>query len=192
MENNLLNYFLIVYFYKIEHILNQPNNGIENIQFQSEEANTDEYLKKYFQDFLSKHNDISDIHINKLAIKIDNNESFIEIEKLKSFKIINVFLPKELTLAQKEQIKNTKKSVYTNPDLYLEIQNGKNSYFESIELKSTKNDIIPGSSIQQITLFESVIFIKHTKNTVSVTTGFYLNSITEKLHFPEVSQKSDM
>jgi hypothetical protein len=64
---NLLHSFLIVYFYQVENKLNTTNNGLETIKFQSEEANTDEHLKKYFQDFLLKHNDLLDIALKKLS-----------------------------------------------------------------------------------------------------------------------------
>ena len=71
---NLLSSFLIVYFYKIENELNNTKNGLETIKFQSEESNTDEFLKKYFQDFLSKHNNINDINLKRLAVKTDSEE----------------------------------------------------------------------------------------------------------------------
>ncbi len=186
---NLLNSFLIVYFYKIENELNTTKNGLETIKFQSEEANTDEFLKKYFQDFLSKHNDIKDIKLKTLAVKIDSEEHIIDIDKLKSYKISNVLLPEQLNAQQKKEISTSKKSVYTNPDLYLEITDGTNIYFESIELKSTKNNNIPGSSVQQVSPFEWVIFIKRDNEKVLVTTGFYINSITEKLPFPDRSPR---
>jgi hypothetical protein len=121
---NLLNSFLIVYFYKIENLLNTTENGLETIKFQSEEANTDEFLKKFFQTFLTKHNDLSDIYLKKLSLKIDTEEYLIDIEKLKSYKITNVLLPENLNEEQRKRISETKKSVYTNPDLYLEITDG--------------------------------------------------------------------
>lgn len=186
---NLLNSFLMVYFYKIENELNTKANGLESVKFQSEEANTDEHLKKYFKDFLLKNNDISDVQLKRLAVKIDLEEHIIDIEKLKSYKIINVLLPEQLSLEQKKHITESKKSVYTSPDLYLEITDGKNIYFESVELKSTKDNNIPGSSVQQVSPFEWVIFVKRNKEKVSVTTGFYINSITDKLPFPDRSPR---
>lgn len=90
---NLLNSFLIVYFYKIENELNTTKNGLENIKFQSEEANTDEHLKKYFQDFLLKNNDLSDVKLKKLAVKIDAEEHIIEIEKLNHIKSLTYYCP---------------------------------------------------------------------------------------------------
>jgi len=188
-NQNLLNSFLIVYFYKIENELNTTKNGLETIKFQSEEANTDEHLKKYFQDFLLKNNDLSDVKLKKLAVKIDAEEHIIEIEKLKTYKITNVLLPEQLSIEQKKSITESKKSVYTSPDLYLELTDGANFYFESVELKSTKDNNIPGSSVQQVSPFEWVIFVKRDNEKVLVTTGFYINSITEKLPFPDRSPR---
>lgn len=98
-------------------------------------------------------------------------------------------LPEHLTIEQKKEITKAKKSVYTNPDLYLEITDGKNIYFESVELKSTKDNNIPGSSVQQVSPFEWVVFVKRDKEKVIATTGFYINSITEKLPFPDRSPR---
>lgn len=63
------------------------------------------------------------------------------------------------------------------------------SYFETIELKSTKQDSIPGSSIQQILPDEWVIFIKHTAKDVDVVTGKYRHSINSKMQFPDRSPR---
>lgn len=186
---NLLNSFLIVYFYKIENELNTTKNGLETIKFQSEEANTDEFLKKYFQGFLLNHNDLSNINLKKLSVKIDSEVHTIDIENLQSYKIRNVLLPEQLSVEQKRSIAESKKSVYTSPDLYLEITDGTNIYFESVELKSTKDNNIPGSSVQQVSPFEWVIFVKRDNEKVLVTTGFYINNITEKLPFPDRSPR---
>lgn len=98
-------------------------------------------------------------------------------------------MPEHLNAEQKKGITASKKSVYTNPDLYLEITDGINIYFESVELKSTKDNNIPGSSVQQVSPFEWVIFVKRDNEKVLVTTGFYINSITEKLPFPDRSPR---
>lgn len=184
-----LNSFLIVYFYELEKQLNASDNQLQEIKFQSEEANTDEFLKKYFKDFMSKNSHIRSSNLKSLKIKIDTVLYSVNVEDLYDYQIINVFLPSELNDVQKENIAKSKKSVYTNPDLYLEITDGKNTYFESIELKSTKTDKIPGSSVQQVSPFEWVVFVKRTKTKVVVTTGYYLNSITSKLPFPDRSPR---
>lgn len=186
---SLLNSFLTVYFYNIEQLLNENKNGLEIVKFQSEEANTDEHLKRYFQVFLSNHNSISNVKLKKLSIKSDTEKYIIDIDSLKIYEVTKVLLPEELSSEQKVQINKSKKSVYTNPDLYLEITDGNAVYYESVELKSTKDNTIPGSSVQQVSPFEWVIFVKRNKENVVVTTGFYINTITEKLHFPDRSPR---
>jgi hypothetical protein len=189
LKPNLLQLFLLVYFYSIENELNSTNTGLETIKFQSEEANTDEFLKKFFKEFLSKNNSIKKTKLEKLSVKIDSEMYFIDIKDLLNYEVVNVFLPEQLTETQKKKITESKKSVYTNPDLYLEITDGKELFYESVELKSTKDNNIPGSSVQQVSPFEWVIFVKRDSDSVSVTTGFYINSITEKLPFPDRSPR---
>jgi hypothetical protein len=188
-DTNHIQYFLTVYFYLLENHLNNSENHLGKVRFQSEEANTDEHLKKYFQKYLLENDSISKTELKSISIKNDNQSTTIEIDQLTSFKIINVFLPEELSKEQKEEITNSKKSVYTNPDLFLEISDGKKTYFESLELKSTKNNNIPGSSVQQVSPFEWVIFVKRNKESVDISTGYYINSITEKLPFPDRSPR---
>lgn len=189
LKTNLLNAFLTVYFHKIEMLLNSTVSGLEIIKFQSEEANTDEFIKHFFQDFLQKNNNIEDVTLKTLSIKIDEESYIFEIEELKNYHITKVLLPIQLNIEQKKYIAESKKSVYTNPDLYLEITDGMGFYYESIELKSTKDNNIPGSSVQQVSPFEWVIFVKRDSDKVSVTTGYYINSITEKLPFPDRSPR---
>ena len=188
-EQDYINYFLTVYFYEIEQQLNNTENGLKDVKFQSEEANTDEFLKFFFKDFILENNDISNTSIQILKLKFDEKELLVDVSEFNYLKITNVFLPDELSKKQKEEITKKKKSVYTNPDLYLEISNGKYSYFESLELKSTLNNKIPGSSVQQVSPFEWVIFVKRNTDNVNVSTGFYINSITSKLPFPDRSPR---
>lgn len=189
IETNPVQLFLAVYFYLLESELNNSYNELSKVKFQSEEANTDEHLKKYFQKYILDNNDISKTKLKSVLIKNDTKTNTIDISKLITYKIMNVFLPEELSKEQKEDITRSKKSVYTNPDLYLEISNGKNSCFEPLELKSTKNNNIPGSSVQQVLPFEWVIFVKRNKDSVTISTGYYINSITEKLPFPDRSPR---
>ena len=119
-----------------------------------------------------------------------NNVHEINIDSLLNHSISKVLLPNELTASMKHEISATKKSVYTNPDLYVKVDNGNNKIdFVSIKLKTTKTNQIPGSSVQQILPFEWVIFIKHDKETIKVACGFYINSITDRLPFPDRSPR---
>jgi len=179
-----------LYLYWLETQLNNTPNELEKIKFQSQEANTDEELKKYFQHFLLNNSHLdSYLDIDKLIYKNDNKEEVVTIEELRKFKIIDVALPQELSVEQKTTILNSKNSAYTSPDLFLTLSDGINCYSQTIELKSTKENTIPGSSIQQILPYEWVIFLKRSSNKVVVATGFYLHTITEKLPFPDRSPR---
>lgn len=184
-----VNYFLHIYFFLLEEDLNTSSGGLEKVKFQSEEANTDEFVKLFFKEYISRNNKIPKNNINELVVKSKESTSSVPINDLSSLEIINVFIPEELDETKRDSIAKSKTSVYTNPDLYLEISDSVNTHFESIELKSTKNNNIPGSSVQQVTPFEWVIFVKHGDGKAIVTTGHYINSITEKLPFPDRSPR---
>lgn len=186
-----VNDFLYVYFYQLERDLNANCDGLDSLKFQSEEANTDEEVKSFFKRYISNHNKIRIKDINRLIVTQDSDRTEVNVEDLSEFYISNVVLPNELTSDMKSKIAATKKSVYTNPDLYLQVTDsiGRIEYI-SIELKSTKNNAIPGSSVQQVSPSEWVIFVKHTDiGDVEVSCGFYINTITEKLPFPDRSPR---
>jgi hypothetical protein len=181
---NPIDFFLAAYFFQLENLLNQEKKGLAKVKFQSEEANTDEYFKAFVADIITKNNSISTLEIENVII---NNNRF-EIKELQEFKIIEVILPNELSIEQKQQSAKEKDGIYTNPDILIKIENGENIYFQTIELKSTKVNAIPGSSIQQVKPYEWVIFIKRNQK-IEITTGFYINSIIEKLPFPDRSPR---
>jgi len=181
---------LTLYFYQIERLLNGSPNALQEIKFQSEEANTDEYLKEFFKDFLLQNNSINEEYTPKRLIYTkDGIEQKIETKDFFSYEILDVLLPSDLSKELKTGIKDSKKSVYTSPDLYLVISNGTDIYYESVELKSTKDNSIPGSSIQQVSPYEWVIFLKRTEDKVIVATGYYIHTITDKLPFPDRSPR---
>ncbi len=186
-----VNDFLFVYFYQLERELNTDCKGLNSLKFQSEEANTDEEVKAFFKAYISSHNKITISDISRLVIVQDQDRKEISIDNLSGFCISNVLLPNELTHEMKTEISAAKKSIYTNPDLYLQVANSANQIeYISIELKSTKSNNIPGSSIQQVNPSEWVIFVKHTDNgSVEVSCGFYINTITDKLPFPDRSPR---
>ncbi len=185
-----LDYFMYAYFYQIETGLNSDNNALSTIKFQSEEANTDEELKLFFKSYLSKHNKLSlSSLVTSIVIKVDEEEHAIPIAQLNDIYVQRVWLPQELTSDMKSEIAKSKTSVYTNPDLYLEIWSPEGVVYVSIELKSTKNNKIPGSSVQQVSPYEWVIFVKHSEKEINTVCGFYVNSITENMPFPDRSPR---
>ena len=185
-----LDYFMYAYFYQIEIGLNRGDNALSTIKFQSEEANTDEELKLFFKSYLSEHNKLSlGSLVTSVAIKVGDEEHTISIAQLNDIYVQKVWLPQELTSEMKSEIAKSKRSVYTNPDLYLEVMLPEGVVYVSIELKSTKNNKIPGSSVQQVSPYEWVIFVKHSKKEIDAVCGFYVNAITENMPFPDRSPR---
>lgn len=189
--NDKINRFMFAYMYELEVALKTQKDKIANVSFQSDEANTDRPLKLFLKDFIEKNfNSLPSSKINfKFNITINDTIENLNYYDFKDIEIIKVLLPDELSSELKLKIAENKSSVYTNPDLLLEISDGINTTHCSIELKSTKNNSIPGSSIQQITPTEWVIFIKHTNKNIDITTGQYIHSINSKLQFPDRSPR---
>lgn len=180
--------FMCIYMYKLEEDLTNHKDDLIEVSFQSDEANTDrplkEYLKKHIEESFSSIPEDTDI--TSLCFE---GATFTDMLAIKQIRVNRVLLPEDISDELKEAIKASKSSVYTNPDLYLELKLGNELSYESIELKSTKNDSIPGSSIQQIVPEEWVIFIKHTGKNISISTGQYIHAINSKMQFPDRSPR---
>ncbi len=187
----LCNRFLYAYMYELEELMMENIEAIKTISFHSDEANTDRPLKEFVKELIENRFNRLSIDILKKNLIIKNTENKIEksCEVFRNIYIKHVYIQEELTEELKKQIVNRKNSVYTNPDLLLELTDGVNTLYFSVEVKSTKNDSIPGSSIQQINPNEWVIFVKHSENKVEVATGKYINSINNKLRFPDRSPR---
>lgn len=174
--------------YKLEEDLMNHKDELIKVSFQSDEANTDRPLKEYLKQHIEKSFSSipEDTDITSLCFEGD---TFTDLQAIKQIRVNRVLLPEDISDELKETIKASKSSVYTNPDLYLELKLDNELSYESIELKSTKNDSIPGSSIQQIVPEEWVIFIKHTGKNISITTGQYIHAINSKMQFPDRSPR---
>lgn len=179
---------MCIYMYKLEEDLMNHKDELIKVSFQSDEANTDRPLKEYLKQHIEKSFSSipEDTDITSLCFEGD---TFTDLQAIKQIRVNRVLLPEDISDELKETIKASKSSVYTNPDLYLELKLDNELSYESIELKSTKNDSIPGSSIQQIVPEEWVIFIKHTGKNISITTGQYIHAINSKMQFPDRSPR---
>lgn len=174
--------------YELEKYLETQKTEIQKISLWQDEANTDRPLKEYLKNLIE--NSFYEIprqtSINYLVV---GEKSEIRVSTLMDMKISRVLLPEEITPAIKELLITGKTSVYTNPDVCFEIEFQGHTFYESIELKTTKKDSIPGSSVQQVTPDEWVIFVKFSKNDVEVTTGQYINAINSSMQFPDRSPR---
>lgn len=184
-----LSAFLTVYFYEVEELLNKHQERLAAIKYQSEESNTDEFIKQFLKEILLENPSILQTKIKSISFENSTYDKPIPIKQFNEFRITEVILPGNLSKKQRDRITKSKRSVYTHPDLLLKIEGYNETYHESIEIKSTKNNTIPGSSIQQIDPYEWVIFLKRSTKAVFVSTGKYVHSITDKLPFPDRSPR---
>lgn len=183
--------FMYSYMFELELFLKSIKDELKEITFQSDEANTDRPLKEFLKSVIeNRFNKASHSQIKTLTLTDSINNLEIECQTYSTLYISHVYLPDELTNGIKSIVSKEKGSaVYTNPDMCFEITDGTNITYETVELKSTKNDSIPGSSIQQIIPEEWVIFIKHTATDISIATGQYIHAINSKMQFPDRSPR---
>lgn len=184
---NDLQLFMRLYMYELELWLNNHKTDLLNISYQSDEANTDRPLKEFIKKAIELHcNSLT--QLNGISSVVIDNVNYAISVGIRNAVINGVILP-PISNNLKGILKSKKNAVFTEPDICLAINiNGKIEY-ETIELKSTKNDSIPGSSVQQITPEEWVIFVKHTNHNVEVTTGQYFYAINSKIQFPDRSPR---
>ena len=154
MNDNLI-FFMNAFMYELEELLNKNLNYFDDVKFQFDEANTDQQIKIKIKEFILKN--FKEI---ESVTEIRSNDKDVFISK-EDFAISNIKVPSELTEKDRIFIRNSRSAVYTNPDLLFFITDGKDEYRISVEVKSTKSDRIPGSSVQQIDKNDWVIFLKH-------------------------------
>lgn len=188
--------FIYAFMFELEQALQNNINKLKEINFHADEANVDTELKSFLKQFIKKEfNRIPDEKwgSNLSLVYTDgriNQQESISYSTFKNLYISEVYLPNELTNNLKEAVRKEGR-VFVNPDLLLEIKeiDTENITFIPIELKSTKDDKIPGSSVQQVTPNEWVLFVKHTNKSVNITVGQYVNSITQTMQFPDRSPR---
>ncbi|MBQ2774455.1 MAG: hypothetical protein IJF40_01010 [Clostridia bacterium] len=184
---NIIQKYMSIYMFELERFLLTKKDVLKAVAYQSDEANTDRPLKELLKQLIeTEFNQLpNDSAIEFLKI---NNEEY-DILHLKDIIIKRVLLPEDITQEIKAIIAATKNSVYTNPDICFELIINNELFYEPVELKSTKQNSIPGSSVQQINPNEWVIFIKHSNKIVDIATGQYLHAINTKMQFPDRSPR---
>ena len=161
---------------------------LKEVSFQSDEANTDRPIKEFLRTVIE--NEFTRIPSDtQIKDVVFNDVTGVDIDELKKVQVLRVLLPEQITDEIKAIVSATKNAVYTNPDMCLEILMDGQKYYETIELKSTKQDSIPGSSIQQVLPDEWVIFIKRSTAKIEIVTGQYIHAINSKMQFPDRSPR---
>ena len=183
MKDNLI-FFMNAFMYELEELLNNNLNYFDDVKFQFDEANTDQQIKIKIKKFiLENFSNISSV----TEIKCEGKDTFVSKN---DFRISNIKVPAELTDDDKLFIRNSRTAIYTNPDLLFFLTDGNTEYRIPVEVKSTKNDKIPGSSIQQIDINDWVIFLKHNDSHIlEFVTGKYIDSISGTMQFPDRSPR---
>lgn len=180
--------FMHIYMCELEMYLKSHTAELLEISFQSDEANTDRPLKEYLKKTIEQ-------NCNRIEALYDiNTVSFTSCwyeidDSIRNIFVQQVLLPDELTDDIKSILKSRKKGVFTNPDLCLVLIIEGATVYQTVELKSTKSDAIPGSSVQQVSPYEWVIFIRHNAQNIDVTTGQYMNAVNAKMQFPDRSPR---
>lgn len=185
MDDKLIEAYMAAFLYELEHKLNFDNKVFRGIKFQQDEANTDKELKTALKAFIEeKCNTITMIDV----VKLDNDEFHLNLQ---DFGVVQALIPDDYDDEISNLVKEEKKdAVLVKPDLVLKCRFADEYLYQKIELKSTKTDKIPGSSVQQVLPNEWVIFVKHNeKDPVTTITGKYKDSISGTMQFPDRSPR---
>ena len=185
MEKNqmILEAYMSAYLYELETMINKNNKIFEKVKFQQDEANTDkdvkEAIKKFIVDECNRITLINQVSIDNVTYNIDKN----------SFVVEDALIPDDYD-STIHNLMAQENAMYVNPDLVLKCSFFGKTVLQRIELKSTKSDKIPGSSVQQVLPDEWVIFIQHKDGEkIKTITGKYKDSISGKMAFPDRSPR---
>ena len=185
--------FMYLFMIELERALNSKSSELARISFQSDEANTDRALKEYISSFIMKEcNSLSmtsAIRTLNITDVFGRNFNLPITDDIRYAMITKVYLPEQVTQKISNELNRNKKGVITDPDLCFEITIGGEAVYERIELKSTKSNAIPGSSVQQVDPDEWVIFVRHNSSSASVVTGKYIYAINSTMQFPDRSPR---
>lgn len=186
-NQKLFDAYISAYLFELENQINENKDFFKNIKFQFDEANSDKDYKQTLKAFI-----ISKCNRIQKTKKVKFDSCSYDIDK-NSFKISNVYIPGEYKDALKGVVKvddGNARSVI--PDMVLECKIGNKTFYELIELKSTKGSRIPGSSIKQVNPNDWLIFVKHNQSGFKALTGQYKNSISGILQFPDRSPRPEV
>lgn len=138
-----------------ELLLSKYSEELANLQYQNGRANLDLPLQKF----------IKNVIIQNKYYKVDGYDDW---------KVINIYTENEYTDNIKNQVEN-----YNNPDMIFEVHLGGDKKYEKLELKTSKDICIKGSSLSNIDNYEQTIFIYRGKDGIDIATGEYYKAITD-------------
>lgn len=146
---------------QINKVLKDNIDDFTNIKTQEDEMNIDTHLKS-----------------RTLKI-IKNNMAKINQVLPSNISIINV-----KTNAAYFNLKKQQTSVSRLADLVILLNINNQELHYEIEIKKTNNNAIPGSSINQIDPYKTIVFFKFKKE-VEVIVGYYSQAVSGTIRFPD-------
>lgn len=209
---NNLEDFLIIYMYFLEEKLNlQKQDKLRNIKFKSGKQNLDSPLIQRIMEIIEKDNFYSldtliEKPINKIKnLQVGNKTKTISLVDFKGWNV-QILLGDKKNYSNKQDkgkkwdghFKSANADFFVPPDLGFIITDAQgNTYYKRVEIKMTKAEgkgKIPGSSIQQLSENEWLIFFKYSLeskskdasskseigNIIDVTIGYYTDAINWK------------
>ncbi len=148
--------------FELRRVLKSNIDDFKNIKTQEDEMNIDTHLKSRTRKIIKEN--ISGINEKLPAsiqiINIQNNQSYFNLKK------------------------NKESNVSKLADLVLILSINNNEEHHEIELKKTNNNVIPGSSINQINPYKTLVFFQFKKE-VEVEVGYYAQSVSGTIRFPD-------
>lgn len=126
--------FFSIYLFCLEHNSTLIYKISKEVNFHSQEANTDEDLKICLRDFFKAYPHCTCSQDFTLYLLIDKNKYIFDFSQLSRFYIQDVLLGSEMSDEQVDYIKSIKtSSVYTNPDLLI-VLNNRSTYTFGIKI----------------------------------------------------------
>lgn len=185
MDLALKEAYMRAYLFELEEEINSNPNIFRNVNFQLDEANTDKGIKTALKELInSKCNRIRKIQ----HVILDENKFDLDISSFE----VRAKIPEDYSKKDKEKAKEGKESIFVEPDMILICKTSNGSFTEYLELKSTKGDKIPGSSVQQVIPNEWVLFVKRSEKAIESVSGQYKDSISGIMRFPDRSPRPEV
>lgn len=155
---------------KISESLSAKLEDFKNLTIMEDELNIDKYIKQEV---------IKIIMADLLEINTSLSSSNITIKAL---------LTKEQYFCD-TNVRNNESDISKFCDLVLVYQEAGVNKDAEIEIKKTKSNFIPGSSIKQIKPEKAILFFKYHNSEVELEVGYYFQTVCERIPFPDRSPR---
>ena len=130
-----------------------------------------------------------DVHIKKMTIKIIKSHLKEINEYLCQYDMEIVKLLTKEQYYRKSNKRHNEDNISKFCDLVMVYKEKGIFKEDELELKKTNNNVIPGSSINQIKPDKALLFFKYSKKKVDIESGYYFQTVEERIPFPDRSPR---